>query len=285
MKKKEIIVLLGSERSGTNFLSNLICSNSSVFLFPPIHFLRHFFNLKDRFKGRENILINSLFEASLVDLKQEVFSRTYSSFIDLIDSVPGEMVLFKEIGSDFVDELEKCGYRVYYLHLVRDPRSVYASRKEFKPLNISLENFIEIWTSDQVSFDSVIQERNGVAIRYEDLLIKKQEELKKIFQKIGLSLMSELKFNDLNELSNFSQAWRNLSQGLTVTSRIETRLKEKEVSYLSSTLINDLARYQYSELFEFDFMGVDVKELSEVEVSRRGNRNEILTNLYNGQIY
>lgn len=282
MKKKEIIVLLGSERSGTNFLSNLICSNSSVFLFPPIHFLRHFFNLKDRFKGRETVLIKSLFEASLVDLKQEVFSRTYSSFIDLIESVPGEMILFKEIGSDFVDELEKCGYRVHYIHLVRDPRNVYASRKEFKPLNISLENFIGSWTRDQLNFDSVIQERNGIAIRYEDLLINKQEELKKIFQRIGLSLMSELKFNDLNELSKFSQAWSNLSQGLTVTSKIETRLTEKEVSYLSSTLINDLARYQYSELFEFAFIGVDVKELSVEEEIRRGNRNEILTSLYNG---
>ena len=140
--------------------------------------LRNFFGLEG--KITERIVAESSNSTQFLDL----FLGHYAKSIGKrrwAEKTPGNILHLSEIYSGWPD--------AKVIHIIRDPRDVFASLKQAKKWD-SLEKFTELWclyigTAENLKRELKLYENNYLEMRYEDLVLRTEESMKNVIGFLG----------------------------------------------------------------------------------------------------
>ena len=283
----EFTFLVCSERSGSNFITNLMNGHKKICGPSPTHLFRLFGSNMDRYgcldkadtwdqllsdvvEGFNNILGSWSSAVTKEELADAVTTRTSAELIKYIYE--------KEASTDqanhlFVKENHCYSFAPYllsnfetsrFLVFVRDPRDVVSSWVNTQTIPGGIEKAVDVWIRDQQNAVSLYSQLKGTqrcfAVRYEDVLSETEETLTKILSWMGLDYQEEvLEFHKSSRTQKNAkriEAWNNLSSGIMHNnhSKFKELLSKEEIQYVEvmcGSLMN-IFGYQTTQKYEFE---------------------------------
>ncbi len=234
MKK---IIILASERSGTNLLRTLLGNHQDICAPVAPHFLDAFRYILDVYNHLENeedvdkLLTHMLQLANhsyhdwqlmvdILDLKRKYKINSLATAFDALYSskahqenkqhyVCKDNHMFNHV--DICTELED----VYYLYLYRDPRDHVASWLRTPLFMHTPYKISQKWVTEQKKVLDLEEQQklNLIYVKYEDLIKDPQMVMTKILESINLPIDEKcFETNSNNKESNRNELWKNLSK-------------------------------------------------------------------------
>ncbi len=261
----EFTFLVCSERSGSNFLTNLMNGHRDVCGPPPTHLFRLFGTNMDRYgnfddddnwnellddvvKGFNNILGSWNTSITKAELLKEVPIRSSAALLRFIYEKEANLDKASHL---FVKENHCYSFVPYlishlrfcrFLVFVRDPRDVAASWVNTPTIPGGIEEAINVWIQDQENALNLYNQLKGsgqcIAVRYEDILVNTEDCLTKILKWMQLDYQPDMlnfhKHPRTRRNANRIEAWSNLSAGVIHNnySKFNDSLSEDEISYI-----------------------------------------------------
>lgn len=274
MTPQKLLFIVGSGRSGTTLLRNIIERQGDFGVSPELKFFdysyasrysfgnlktvddrRHFaeFTLSivmrgddpliQRIRERQKTIVEKMVNADnpaqiFLSLLKETSSNADAPI--LVEKTPASALFLKQIVCFFPD--------AYVVHVVRDSRTFAASalkRKWFK-------NVIEasaFWNTSLCAVECgqhLLQHGHYLEIRYEDLVADTKKELDRFFAFLSLSEPSPAFFEGLKTLPAFSSFMKNESAGIYAESGAGDYLSKDEQNRIASLTRRLLAEKGYS---------------------------------------
>ncbi len=300
----EFTFLVCSERSGSNFITNLMNGHKDICGPPPTHLFRLFGSNMDRYgsldepdnwnqllidvvEGFDNILGSWGSSITKSELSDAVSVR---SSAELLKYIYEKEATIDQANHLFVKE-NHCYSLVPYLmsnfetsrflFFVRDPRDVAASWVNTQTIPGGIEKAVDVWIRDQEKALSLYSQLKGtrrcLAVRYEDILSETEENLTKILNWMGLDYHEEILEFHKNPRTKKNaeriEAWKNLSGGIMHNnySKYEKLLSEEEIQYVEimcESLMNNFG-YQLSRKYELNSEQARQEELDRLKPSLR----------------
>lgn len=263
------IILLVSERSGSNLLRTLLGNHPEIAA-PVAPHLVHEFYPNRRFYGNLNSKENyALLVADMIRLANHPYHDWQlddknlqlqgRSFMDAFYEVYRMKALAdgkvhfcsKGIHSfDYVDQFRASNKGFKFVHMVRDPRDHVASWMK-RPIHLFTPfDAIQKWKEEQSKFIDLVQSSGleVVSIRYEDLIEDPALEMTKVFKHLGLQA-DERSFETDGGKSDldWNPYWKNLSKP------IDKGNKKKYLKELSREDIEIIETIAYQEMRYFGY--------------------------------
>ncbi len=253
LSHKEIHFIIGAPRSGTTILSKLLNNHPVIHCLPEANFLiffLHKFKRKKKFSGKdidlifEQIYLYSLshpwigWEFNIEDVKKNIitdFAGKQISYIELckaiyqnfkvddIDKSNATILLDKNpIYTIFAGKLRKTIPAAKFILIIRDYRAHVLSRKQsvdFETPDIAF-NALRWKLFNQVGLKFYKQNpKHVLLVKYEELILNKEAELKKICTFLNLSFNSAISEN--------LTPYKTDTSGYNIPPQLKTRLDKK----------------------------------------------------------
>lgn len=286
------IILLGSERSGTNLLRAILDSHSDIASPPPAGFVDALAHLESRYFPQENSsrldqLIEDVitmtkihhnpWDVELDPVKIKLALTGRSSFWEVFRVVnelyavsKGRAVwVSKEPGLfKFIEALSQHLTNAKFIYLVRDGRDVAASMLRGHLHEFHIYFAAHTWVAAQrmclaALANPMIGSKVHV-VKYEELIQNPEIEVSKMMQFIGLPFQQQqLKFHENKSVVNHStksRFWKNLSQPIDNKNmgHYEAQFSRRDISVFET-----IARV------EMDKLGYQTKTEEDIEIGPR----------------
>ena len=301
--------LLCSERSGSNFIVKILNAHPKICGPSPNHLIR-VISLNEKNYGKLGDLNNwktfihdVLFyvESQMAEWKTSVTADEILEKCNLGDSISLIKYIFeKEANSNnkselFIKENQLYNYidwiherfpRSNYIYLVRDVRDVALSWKKSSNHPGAIKKAVEVWKNDQINFLKHYKKINeldrGILIKYENLIINPESELKKICEQLNINYNDEMLnyYKDKLTIKNAIKIenWNNLSKPVIKNNynKFKDELNDWEIQYIE---------YQCRELmqlFDYEFELKPIRTLNK-KVCEKIEKQENLYSKHNHQ--
>ncbi len=264
---KPPIFIVGSPRSGTTLLRNLISRHPSIAIcgetrfFSDIYKRRSVFGSLDNFENRQRLVDQYLSTArvhrlgvDLAALRQRLLEEatSYKAFLTTI----------MRFNSDFRSK-ERCGEKTphhsfvtetlsewypgaFIIHLVRDPRDVVASLQRMAWAPKSIWNNAWIWTLFNRAAERSRHRPGYLLVQYEKLVAAPEVELARICEHVGEKWPDSL---SVSADSPTPYSWPMSAHGLVTRERLEKwrdQLTPQEVSLVERIAGERFEKYGYA---------------------------------------
>lgn len=223
-------------RSGSTLLANILSRSPQICVCPEAEILYNLFLLRpdDKVSGKtiynyrkilENDAKLQLWKISLEDLLDENKSNLFN-FLSILERFKNnhfpeaEYILFKH---NYLINLSQANFgenEIYYINLLRDPRSIFASQKNTispatnKAMCNNAISFSDSWNDYLLKVNNTKTD-NSALVYFEDLVEKTSSEIDKIFEFTGSASRWESIRENKPELSNWlSDEYRNIHQNI-----------------------------------------------------------------------
>ena len=260
------LLVSGKMRSGTTFLANFLNSQENLVVYSD--FLRSIFtNIKQLSisdfteklsEKQKNIFISGLeAEAALMRIPISVKRDSFSTISELFNETMSELercspkTIATVVGVKKTEELEnisqllKSDFKVIYIY--RDPRDVVlSSLNRFAKFNIY--SFVNDWQKSTIAVNRLSNDPNLFLLKYEDLILNKDEVIEQLSDFFGIPITSELdnlvSRDDNNYVHNSSFGDVTKLFDKSAVYRWKTT-PYKELSFLNSVLKKELSLLGY----------------------------------------
>jgi hypothetical protein len=267
--------IVGTERSGTNLLRQILTSHSDMAIPHPPHLLRYFASLEPLYGDLE---LNENFRELAGDIL-----RLVRWHIHPWPDVPHTATIMREVPSRDVIGIYVALYRWYarqegkprwgckstftvdqvehvharlpnarFIWLVRDPRDVAASSKEsvFNPCHPVLTS--RLWQRQQLEclrLERLLPRTHWLRLRYEDLVSEPERTVREVCQFIELPFEQQMLMffttAAARRTAGLSRSWRNTGRPILVSrvGRFREALTPREVSaveLMTASTLDDL---------------------------------------------
>jgi hypothetical protein len=258
------IFIVGVGRSGTSLLQGMLNSHQEIAFPPETHFIRNYLSkvhsiefesLKEKILNDENLLklgislsdvfrisnsLDDFYKNLLIEYKKESGAK----FIG--DKDPKNIEYLKLIHSVFPNAI--------VIHIYRDPRAVIASRMIAKwSKNRPFWQHILAYKS-QISYGQKIGKTlfsNYIEVKYEDLLMSPEEELKKICNVINVKFELDMInfFQNSNEIvQGKEREWKeNIFKPIMIENinKWKLSLSKRQIEVIELLLSNEMNQFNY----------------------------------------
>ncbi|MFL2765834.1 MAG: sulfotransferase family protein [Paracoccaceae bacterium] len=265
------LLLTGVYRSGTTLLSCMLGSHPDInFSYGMVNYLRWYVKrnvdpknykfivadvssrLLKRFNKELNSdkIINNLSQNSNIN-HAEIFYEIMSEFYSNKSTYWGEKTLLEWSNSTIFLSMFS---NAKVIHIVRDPRDVLASFKEmtFEPGNRYLDAIFAAKHSmnTAVRFKAQLNENSYLVVKYEDLILKPENELKNICDFLKLKYNHSMLNEDLylDQLGNKFKKTAHSSYGANkkLFGRWKEKLNQSEKDLTESLIYEEMEHFGYS---------------------------------------
>ncbi|HLF35393.1 MAG TPA: sulfotransferase [Cyclobacteriaceae bacterium] len=272
------VQIIGIQRSGSNLLRLILNQLEGVFAPHPPHILKTFYPLLPYYGDitneksfriladdicrfvRENpvpwkdaelnpdILIGACRRKDLL----EIFIRIYE--INAIRKGAKYWFCKSMDNVHYINKFEEYGFKPFYIHLVRDGRDVALSFQKAVVGEKHIYHLAKKWKESQDLSDNFIKyysPQRAIRIKYEDLLLSPEKEIRKICDLIGLKYSNKILNFYLSEDSLMTASsgdlWQNLTHPL-ISNNFNKFIKEmpkEELEIFESVAGDTLERFGY----------------------------------------
>jgi len=263
------LLITGQMRSGTTFMANFLNSQNNMTVYAD--FLISLFVSGQRLQvddintaladRNKNILIAGLkAEANAMNVEgfDNITKNDFNTWNDLFDLGLRKVVEFDEntetkvvgikktIEQYFIGQLLENDHKIIYMY--RDPRDVLLSAKN-RFSDFSLYTSITRWAKSMDHIEEFVKNKNMVLVKYEDLILNKEDVSSKISDLLGVEINTNLStfklrkgsiykdnssFHDVSELFDEKALYRWKND------------KDSDEVILASCLLKDqIAKYDY----------------------------------------
>lgn len=265
------IIILASERSGSNLLRTLIGKHRDICAPVAPHLMTEFYNIRSYYEDmRDPINSIKLLEDMLkvanhryhdwnLDIDLNKYSSKAKSIVKAFNILYSEKsrqqgkvhYCSKGINSfDFIDPFRAELKNVKFIHLVRDPRDHVASWMR-RPINLFTPyDAIIKWKSEQECLVDAIKTRglDCISIKYEDLISNTQKEMSEILGYIGVEFDPNCFSTDSeNKEAARNPYWKNLSKPVMSDNKGKFRkeLSEEDLLIIESIAEKEMEYFGY----------------------------------------
>lgn len=271
------IILLASERSGSNLLRTLLGNHSDISSPIAPHLIKIFYPIKHYYLDLSSKVNNKNLFCDMLQIVNHPFSNwklklEYNhkeiealgiySVVRMMDYIykkkaernQKECYCSKGINTfRFINQMRKEDPTLKFIHLVRDPRDVIASWMKQKSSSNSSYDAVLQWKKQQkLLIDAKKNSKfSCIAIRYEDLISDPATIMDKIMLELGLPPDAKCyETNPLNKESIKSPFWKNLSQPIMVKNRNKfmEELSEEDILIIETIAKDEMKEYGYSPI-------------------------------------
>lgn len=232
------IIILASERSGTNLLRVLLGNHNEISAPVAVHFFNNFCPILEYY-GDLNELANvkllvqhmllsanhnytnwnlkidyedfiSKYHINSIESAFNAMYRGYALQENKVHYVVKDNDMFNYI--DLTEELKKDG-QVYYIHLYRDPRDHVVSWLRTPLFLHSPYDIAKKWNKEQNKIKNIKEKVNMFLIRYEDLITNTPQVMTNLFEFLDIPVDKNAFTTDpKNQESKNNELWKNLSK-------------------------------------------------------------------------
>ncbi|MBW6481542.1 MAG: sulfotransferase [Vicingaceae bacterium] len=273
--------ILGNPRSGTTLLRLMLNNHSLIGVPPESGFLqwwyKKYFNWSENDTNNDtkfNLFLDDILSSKKIEdwklnrpnLKDFILSEKPKNYPEIITTIYKFYTNNKSIIGDknnyYINHLEELNLifpNVKYIHLVRDGRDVACSYKNINKLNPNLKYIPKVssdivaianeWNNNIITIENFIQNHNSITIRYEDLISKPVEILKKICNFLDVEYEEEM----LNYHQNNDEPLSTLHWKGKTKETIDEKNKKKYLSLLYSEEISKFNEIAYNTLKKFKY--------------------------------
>jgi len=272
------IVLLVSERSGSNLLRSLLGNHSQITAPVAPHLLAEFYNMSKYYGDlRDPININTLVK-EMISLANHPYHNwglsenniLHSEISELPSSVVSAMDFIYKFKAKqenkscycskgiesfkFIDQIRAEVPSIKFVHLVRDPRDHVASWLN-KPLHLftALDAILK-WKEEQEIFINAIQRKalNCISVKYEDLISDPAFIISKILNFLELPVEDQC-FNtetEKNETLMWNPYWKNLSKPIMNENmgKYNNELSDEEINIIETVARCEMEYFDYKPI-------------------------------------
>lgn len=273
---KKRIFIVGTPRSGTTLLQNLLVQDERIHSFPETHFfsktkpkkgsLRYKLGLPTKnareyltFFYREINEISFAYKQLFYIYNRKKYSKFFFKTLDTITGKLGKNTWIEKtpIHLHYIEDIESLNQDAHFIHIVRDPVKVAASIYEVTNKypqhwygTRTESECIQRWIHDIRITENYINKPNHYLIKYEELVQNVEGELQKLYKFLGL----ENRRDNLDKekkivLSTDSEVWKQNSFNQVskdTENKFLTIFDEKQRRTVITTLLNsniDLRKY------------------------------------------
>lgn len=270
------IILLVSERSGSNLLRTLLGNHKSICAPIAPHFLNEFYDYRKYYGD----LRNSENSANLISDMLKVANHKYNDWkleIDIkkiAESSTSVISAFHHLYSEKAKQENKTHYcskgiksfkyldilraeleNVKFIHLVRDPRDVVASWAKRPILGLSVyENTINWKMEQELLIDALISKgMSCLQIKYEDLIANTKKIMEDVQKYIGVEIDPSCFDTDKkNQESKRNPFWENLSKPILKenSQKFRKELSEEEIIVIETVAKKEMKFFDYEPITE-----------------------------------
>jgi len=281
--------LICSERSGSNFITNLIGANPSISAPPPTHMFRLFANNEKNYgdlikEDNWKTLIRDVVENfncklgiwnTSIDeneLYEKTSKRTSAELLKIIyqkeaSSEGASQIFIKENYTySFVNYLISNFKDCRFIYMTRDPRDVASSWVSTSTIPGGVKKATDVWHEDQQNamelYDSLIKKDIILHIRYEDILENTEHEMARICRHLNVAYSDDMIQFHKNARTKINarriEAWENLKKPVIKDNKgkYKTILKDEDIKYIELRCFNLMRRWGY----EIDFVENDTRQ-------------------------
>ena len=279
--KKNAIILLSSERSGSNLLRTLLGNHANISAPVAPHLIKIFYPIRhyymDLFHESNNLMlfndmiqvVNHPFSNWKLKLEynfEEIKSLGVTSIIRMMDYIykkqaeqnQKEYYFSKGINTfRYINDIKENISGVQFIHLVRDPRDVVASCMKREGFSKSSYDALLHWKKQQKLFFTAKQQGlKCISIKYEDLILDTEKVVNSILSELELPFDSNCyETSSQNKESSRSPYWKNLSQPImnNNTNKFTKNLSEEDVLMIETIAKSEMKEYNYSAITNQDW--------------------------------
>ena len=273
--------ILGNPRSGTTLLRLILNNHPLIGVPPESGFLqwwyKKYYNWSvddSKNETKVNLFLDDILSSKKIEdwhlnrhnLKNFIISENPKNYPEIITAIYEFYTNNKSIIGDknnyYINHLEELNLifpNVKYIHLVRDGRDVACSYKNINKLNPNLKYIPKVssdivaianeWNNNIITIENFIRNHNSITIRYEDLISKPVEILKKICNFLDV----EYEEGMLNYHQNNDEPISTLHWKGKTKETIDKKNKKKYLSLLSAEEINEFNKIAYNTLKKFEY--------------------------------
>lgn len=283
MKPKRPVLIGGCSRSGTTFLGSLLGVHERCLCTPESHFIiddildqatcsgyyddyqKLFFDITHNFRFHIwNITLpfESINQCNYSQIVQNILNlyelKTEKNHTDIwIDHTPGNLV--------FADKLSDHFPRAKFIHIIRDGRAIAASVKRKRWGSSSIIHLAGSWINmlaHGFAAENLLPAHKIIRVKYEDLVISTENELKRICNFIGITFSERMLIGDGFLVPDYTKEQHMLVGKPAQSNRIDRWKKE-----LSTREIEIFEYYagRILSLLEYDTLTKHPKEPSFME--------------------
>ncbi len=275
--KNKIIIILASERSGTNLLRVLLGNHKDLHAPVAVHFFntfKHIIELYGDLKKKENavqLISHFLLSANheytnwelATDPQKIVEDFQVHSFATAFDGIYKELAKKNDLVhyvvkdndmfnfTHLTNQLQDAENEVYYIHLYRDPRDhVVSWMKTPLFLHTPYDTAVK-WNNEQTKIWELSMEMNFHKISYEELIGDTETSMKKVLEFLGLEIDPDCyQTRSDNKESQNNLMWKNLSKPIDKENKKKYRshLSKKDLKIVETICKENMSRLGY----EFD---------------------------------
>jgi hypothetical protein len=282
MTEKSIpIILLVSERSGSNLLRTLLGNHRLISSSVAPHFMSEFYSHRHYYRDLRNANNFQALCQDMIELANHPYhdwNLAYiqdehggSSFVDAFNSVYSAKA--REEGKvhycskgintfKYIDILGSGLTGVKFIHLVRDPRDHVASWLKRPIRLLSAYDAALKWKDEQASYVDAVSTRNidSMSIQYEDLILDTKSTILKVFDHLGLDAENACFGTEGTEGDlDWNTYWENLSKPV---------MKENAKKYKTELSVTDINIIEAITRPEMDWFGYGLETKADWKLNR-----------------
>ena len=307
MSKTNYFFLLGSERSGTNFITKVLDNHPNICGPSPTHLIRTF---SKNLRNYGNLNIDKNWKTFLTDISdflkyqlgewqtkvsfeellKNIHDRNLNSVIRFVYEKEGNIHKKENI---FIKENQVYGFLSFlstsfsaakYIYIIRDPRDNILSFKKSPNHQGSIIKGTKIWKNDQTEFIKTffyLKETNSIKIiKYEDLTANIENTLINICNFLNIDYSAEMLNFHSNKLTQKNakklKNWENLGKPVIKTNfnKYKKELSESEIKYIEYICKDEMNFFKY----KFDYNASDnIDEITE-QINKNKNYDTLKYN-------
>lgn len=312
-KKNNSIMMIGTQRSGSNLLRVMLNQSNDICAPHPPHILSIFQPLFNRYKSTysnffQQELVKDIFELvnnnpvawdyHFNNTKQLLNDVNNINIINIFEWIYSKYAQIKETkywcckslqNIHFFEEIEESDLHPYYIHIVRDGRDVALSMQKSLAGNKHIYYIAQQWKKEQelaLKIEKKVQKNRFITIFYEDLIENPKMSLQKIcaflnidFEEIMLQYFNS---NESTKTANAGDRWVNLKKPIIEKNKGNYLNKswQKELEMFESIAGNVLSKFDYDLTLTNDSKTIfSKKEMDSFNSENIKLKNEIIEKL------
>lgn len=278
MDEIKAVQMIGTQRSGSNLLRVMLDTLDGVFAPHPPHILQRFLPLvplygsfgvkpnRDQFVNDvcQLVKINPVPWDGVVLDEDEINSQCknfslYELFQVIYDTAAKQTGASHWICKSmqnvhYAKEMEAAGIFPYYIYLYRDGRDVALSFKKAIVGEKHIYSIAKCWQKDQAAslqLRARVSSDRFISIRYEDLIVDAENELKRLCGLLGVSYTARAleyyKSKESAQTSTAGKMWENVTQPILKNNKNKflSELSSEEICIFESVASNELTALGY----------------------------------------
>lgn len=268
------IIILASERSGTNLLRSLLDNHAAICSPPPPHLYNTFFPLR-KYYGDLRDPANSLrllddlvsfvnhpyhtwrLEVSPASIQNRYCPASLPAAIHSVWSAKTEFDGKKSFASKDIHSFDFAFYikthcpGARFIYLVRDPRDVVASWMKNPIAHFTVYNAAMNWRENQLRCLELIQQLgiDAVTVHYEELIASTADTMSRVLQEIGETIEDSCFNTNAEKAAEVAQNpyWKNLAKPVLSDNagKYREQLSEVEVAIVETTCKDQMLALGY----------------------------------------